>query len=90
MTNETPNVYEALDELKEDVLVLQVALTLLAQKLYPSVKVDKKFWDEVFDVVKQTKKIRGEEEEEEEKPLSHLFGDVEAQLDGLFIKKETD
>ena len=42
-----PDIYEAIAELKTDIQILQIALSLLSQKLYPTFKIDKAFWDEV-------------------------------------------
>jgi hypothetical protein len=62
----TTNIYEDLSELRKDVQVLQVALALMAQKLYPTVKIDKSFWDEVHAVVKENFEAEKNAEEEAE------------------------
>ena len=42
-----PDIYEAIKKIEADTQVLQIAISLLCQKLYPTVKIDKAFWEEV-------------------------------------------
>jgi hypothetical protein len=62
MTN--PNIYEELEKLRGDVQVLQVALALMAQRLYPTVKIDRSFWDEVHAIVRANLEKEPEEANE--------------------------